>query len=181
MIDSDDAEVTRLRRLRNLALSARAMAIVLEPDPARRNSVFSRSALSCWRIARIATGTLRGHPYVPYQQGPGMLRGVYIRLDAGFAGTIARYRGVSARMFYAQLQRVARELDDARALTWSTELSDTLGRSQTHMRRLLAELGAAARHEAGLQHEVDPAVNAQSGTGGEGEGGVAGNWPFLAF
>jgi hypothetical protein len=36
-----------------------------------------------------------------------------------------------------ELERAARELDDARALTRSTELSDVLGRLQLNIRRLL--------------------------------------------
>jgi hypothetical protein len=181
MVDSDEREVVRLRRLRHVALKARAMAAALEPHPARRNSLLSRSASSCWRIARVATGTLRAHPYVSYQQGPGVLRGIYVHVSAGIAGAIARHRGVSMRAFHAQLQRVARELDDTRALTRSAELSDTLGRSQTQTRRLLGELRAAARHEAGLHHESVPAAEAGSGAQRDAAGSVAGSWPYLAL
>jgi len=35
-------------------------------------------------------------------------------------------------------------LDDARALTWSSELSDSLGRSQTQIRALIKELDDGA-------------------------------------
>ncbi len=43
-----------------------------------------------------------------------------------------------------QLQAVAREVDDVRALTWSPELSDALGRMQIQMRRLANELDLGA-------------------------------------
>jgi len=69
-----DAEVMRLRRLRNTVLRARAMARMLDSHSGRLNSVFSRSAIDCWRVARVITGKLRAHPYLPYQQGPGDLR-----------------------------------------------------------------------------------------------------------
>src|ERR1700719_2128341 len=117
-----DTEVMRLRQLRNTALKARALAAALDSDPARRNSVFSQSAVSCWRIARVITGRLRAHPYLSYQRGPSAVRGVYDRLSAGLLSGIARYRGRSAQTFSRELQRVARGLDDARALTWSSDL-----------------------------------------------------------
>jgi len=149
-----DTEVTRLRRLRNTALRARAVAAALNSDPAPRDSAFSRSAASCWRIARVVTGRLRAHPYLSYQRGPSELRGVYDRLSAGLLGAIARYRGQTQQIFAEELRRVARELDDARALTLSPDLSDTLGRSQTQIRRLIKELDVGALNEAGTFNEA---------------------------
>src|SRR5258708_38913727 len=125
-----ESEVTRVGRLRNPALRGRAVAATLDSEPARRDSVFSRGAVSCWQIARIITGLLRAHPYLSYQRGPSEVRGVYDRLSAGLLGGIARYRGRSHQTFSDELRRVARRLDDARALTWSSELRDTLGRAQ---------------------------------------------------
>jgi len=176
-----DAEVMRLRRLRNTALKARALAGMLDSDAARRDSLFSRSALSCWRIARLTTGTLRAHPYQSFQRGPSALRGIYNRLVAGTVGATARRQERRLQAFYPELLRVARELDDARALTWSAELSDTLGRSQTEIRGLLRELHAGARSEAGPPREMAPEVEARTGAARADAGSVAGNWPYLAF
>jgi hypothetical protein len=176
-----DTEVTRLRRLRNTALRARAVAAVLDSDSARRGSVFSRSAVNCWRIARVITGLLRGHPYLSYQRGPSELRGLYDRVSAGLLGGIARYRGRSLQIFSDELRRVARELDDARALTLSSDLSDTLGRSQTRIRGLIQELDADARNEAGSRHETAPRVETRTGAVRNDSGSVAGNWPYLAI
>jgi len=49
------------------------------------------------------------------------MRGVYDRVSAGLLGAITRYRGRSQQSFSEELRRVARELDDARALTWSSD------------------------------------------------------------
>jgi len=176
-----DIEVTRLRRLRNTVLRARAVAATLDLDSARRDSVFSRGAVSCWQIARVITGLLRGHPYLSYQRGPSGLRGLYDRVSAGLQGGIARSRGRSLQAFSNELRRVARELDDARALTLSSDLSDTLGRSQTRIRGLIKELDAGARSEAGSRHETAPRVETRTGAVRNDSGSVAGNWPYLAI
>jgi hypothetical protein len=129
-----DAEVTRLRRLRSTALKVRALAEAMAAHSVRRDSVFSQGGRSCWRIARLMTGTLRAHPYLSYQRGPSGVRAVYDRASAGLLSGIAQYRGRSLQVFAVELQRVARELDDTRALTWSADLSDALGRSQIQIR-----------------------------------------------
>jgi hypothetical protein len=149
-----DAEVMRLRELRNTSLRVRALARALESDAARRNSLLSRSARSCWRIARVCTGTLRGHPYPSFQRGPSPLRGVYYRVRAGLLGGTARYQDRRLQTFYVEMLRFSRTLDDTRALTLSAELSDTLGRSQPEIRGLLKDLHAGARAETGAQHEA---------------------------
>src|ERR1700687_1997621 len=142
-----DTEVIRLRRLRNTALKVRAVAAALDTEPAGRDSVFSRGAVRSWQIARVITGWLRAHPYLSYQRGPSEVRGVYDLFSAGLLAGFARYRGRSLQIFSLELQRLARELDDARALTWSSDLSDTLGRTQKQIRTLIAELDAAGRPE----------------------------------
>jgi hypothetical protein len=176
-----DIEVTRLRRLRNTALRARALAAALDSDSTRRDSVFSRSAVSCWQIARVITGLLRAHPYLSYQRGPGEIRGIYNRVSAGLLGGIARYRDRSLQAFSDELRRVARELDDARALTWSSDLSDTLGRSQTRIRGLIKDLDAGVHNEAGSRHETAPRVETRAGAVRDDSSSVAGSWPYLAI
>jgi hypothetical protein len=176
-----DTEVMRLRRLRNTALKARALAAALDSDPARRSSVFSRSAVTSWRIARVTTGWLRAHPYLSYQRGPSEVRGAYDRLSAGMLSAVARYRGRSLQTLSRELQRVARELDDARALTWSSDLSDTLGRSQMQIRTLIKELDADTRAEVPSRHETLARVETRTGNRRDDAGSVAGNWPDLAI
>jgi hypothetical protein len=81
----------------------------------------------------------------------------------------------------AELQSVARELDDARALTWSTDLSDTFGRSQAQLRRLMAEVEAGARKEAGKDAGSRSVIVPDAASAGGEEANLAGNWPYLAF
>jgi hypothetical protein len=184
-----DSEVIRLRRLRNTALRARAIAAGMDDKPLRSSSVFSRSAQGCWRIARVATGRLRTHPHLGFQRGPSHLRALCDRVTARLLRAVARYRGQSQQIFATELQRVARELDDTRALTRCAELSDDLGRLQIQIRQLLKELDAAVRQEAGPHIETQSRVDAPSGfqerPSGFKERGdadvIEGNWPYLAF
>jgi hypothetical protein len=176
-----DMEVIRLRRLRNTALRARAIAVALDSDPPERGTVFSASAQICWRIARLMTGRLRAHPYLSYQRGPSELRAAFHRISAGVLGAIARYRGRHRQTYAGELRHVARELDDARALTWSTELSDTLGRLQMQIRRLLVELDAGARAEAEARLETAPRDRARADRAPDETESAAGDWPYLAF
>jgi hypothetical protein len=173
-----DAEVMRLRRLRDTALRARALAAALKSFDRRRGSVFTRSAVSCWQIARTITGRLRGHPDLSYQRGPSELRTLVDRIRAKVLGSAARDRKRSLAMLADEVQGVARELDDARALTWSAELSDDFGRAQIHLRWLIAELGGS-RQAAGLRAARAPSRGLAAIR--EGESDVAGNWPYLAF
>jgi hypothetical protein len=166
-----DAEVARLRRLRNTALRARAVVKILSSRTVQPNPVFSRSAAGCWRIARTITGRLRAHPHLGYQRGPGHVRGAYDYLGAAWLGGIARYRGRSVQCCSAQLRLVIRELDDARALTWSADFSDSLGRFQLQIRRLIEEVDAGAHWEAGSTRICTGPPPAEA----------AANWPYLAF
>jgi hypothetical protein len=176
-----DAEVIRLRRLRNTVLRARAIARVLDSQSGRLNSVLSRSAHDCWRVARVITGKLRGHPYLAYQRGPGALRTVYHHVAAKLIGGLALRRGRRWRTFSVELQRAARELDDVRALTWSPELSDTLGRSQMQIRRLVMEVDVAARKEGGSAYQpAGIAVPVVAG-GRDDSSRMGGQWPYLAI
>jgi hypothetical protein len=176
-----DTEVVRLRQLRTAALKARALAVAMDSYPSRNGEIFSRSAVSCWRIARVVTGRLRAHPYLSYQRDASPARALFDRVIAHLLAAISQRQGQGLRTFLAEMKRVAREVDNARALTWSADLSDSLGRSQTEIRRLIKEVEAGARKESGTPVESayarDPGVKLI----GDEPGGVAGNWPYLAF
>jgi hypothetical protein len=175
-----DAEVIRLRRLRDTVLRARAMAKVLNSHSGMLNSVFSRAAVDCWRIARVLTGKLRSHPYLAYQRGPGVTRTICDYMSTLLLGSLAVKGGRQWRTFARELQRVSRELDDVRSLTWSSELIDALGRSQTQIRMLLEEVDAAARKECGSSHQ--PArMDAPIMVGGGDDSGRNEQWPYLAI
>jgi hypothetical protein len=180
----NDLEVLRLRQLRNTALRARAIAAALRSSAetcSPRTATLSSSEAACWRIARVITGRLRAHPYPGYQQGPSQLRGACHRVSARMLATIASHRGRSLQTLSGELRRVVGELDDARALTWSADLSDTFGRSQTQIRMLIQELDAGASNEAGSLLEAGVRIEARAEARPGDARGTAANWPYLAF
>jgi hypothetical protein len=143
-------EVTRLRRLRQSALKVRALARVLGGGKRNDGGIFERGALLNWRIARIATGQLRSHPYPSYQRDPSFFESGVDRLAAILVGTVAGLRGRAAETFLGELRGAARELDDTRALTLSPDLSDALGRAQASMRILIDDIQQRALLESGV-------------------------------
>ncbi len=179
-----DAEVLRLRKLRNVALRARTLARALESgsvDP----GTFAESAVICWTIGRIASGTLRGHPYLRYQRGPSPLRAAADLAICSLSAWVARRQGRVCRVLAAELEHVGREVGDLRALTWLPDLSDALGRAQTRVRRLIAALEAGTRSESGAAAQPSPA-GARADISGAAldaalNGPVASDWPYLAI
>ena len=136
-------EVTRLRRLRKTALKVRALASSLSVG-GQDAGVYERAALLNWRIARIATGRLRSHPYESYQKDQGTLESGVDRCIAYLKAKVAMIRGSGMRVFLDEAAVASRELDDTRALTLSADLSDALGRVQQCMRDLIEEARAHA-------------------------------------
>jgi hypothetical protein len=176
-----DAEVLRLRKLRNVALRVRALARILDSDSEQGQSAFAKSAVICWTIARVASGRLRAHPYLSYQQGPSRLRDLADGLIASLSAFNARRQNRRLSICAQQLQTVAREVDDVRALTWSPELSDALGRVQIQMRRLANELDLGAIGETGsMMPRVKVAAGAESSNSLD-EIAVDNSWPYLAI
>jgi hypothetical protein len=131
-------EVTRLRRLRKTALRLRALAMAL--DAGEDNRVYERASVLSWRIARIATGRLRSHPYRSYQRDPGYFESGADRFNTYIRAVVALMRGQGLSIFLQEISAAARELDDSRALTLSSELSDALGRAQSDIRVLIDEV-----------------------------------------
>jgi hypothetical protein len=180
MIDTD---VMRLRQLRNAALRARAVARALNSESLNSNSgsaIFARSAVIFWSIARVATGQLRAHPFLDYQKGPSRLRDLADRVVSALA---AMRPGRKFSALALELQRVVREVDDARALARLPDLSDSLGRSQQQLRRLGAELASQVRAELGTSPVSGTAAGARVQTNGGAANAMAGqdNWPYLAI
>jgi hypothetical protein len=176
-----DAEVLRLRKLRNVALRARALAKILDSD-SQEQSVFARSAVICWTIARVASGRLRAHPYLSYQQGPSRMRDVADGLVASLVAMNARRRNRTVNVYAQQLQTVVHEVDDVRALTWSPELSDALGRMQIQLRRLAHEFDLDALGESGAAMLPRAKAVACAANGNSLREIAADNaWPYLAI
>jgi hypothetical protein len=177
-----DAEVLRLRKLRSVALRARALAKILDSDCTQEQSVFARSAVMCWTIARIASGHLRAHPYLSYQQGPSALDDAADSLTAALAALNARRRNRRSSVYEQQLRSVAREVNDARALTWSPDLSDALGRIQIRMQRLANELELGTLAETGATLTPRTKAVARAETSNSLDEIAADNaWPYLAI
>jgi hypothetical protein len=160
-----DAEVMRLRRLRRAALLTRALA---------RSLHFARSGVAAWSIARLINGKLWAHPNLSCQQGPGALQTLTDQALAALTAFVATKQGRPHGVFAQQLQILAREVNDVRALTWSPDLSDALGRAQWQLLRSLQDLNAGIQREGGAPIAVRAA--AQS----EGSAGTT-DWPYLAI
>jgi hypothetical protein len=168
-----DAEVLRLRKLRNVALRARALGGFLNSNSGDE-SVFAKGTVLSWSIARIATGRLRAHPYLSYQRGHGTLATL---ADAAIAATLAaaaRRQRRELPVYAQQLQALAREVDDVRSVSLSPDLSDALGRVQVQMRRLMSDLAC--------QLPVQRSVAAVNEARGSLQDIAAENaWPYLAI
>jgi predicted secreted protein len=94
----------------------------------------------------------------------------------------ARRENRCLSVFTLPLQTVARGVDDVRALTWSPDLSDALGRMQIQIRRLANELEVGALGESGatIKPRVQATVCAEAGDS-LNELSDENNWPYLAI
>ncbi len=138
--------------------------------------MLTRGACASWRIARVVSGRLKAHPYLRYQKDTSL--GVIV-----LNGVLARWLALKSRNrlqalceYETNLHRLARQLEDARALTWSSDLSDTFGRSQTEIRSLLAAVAGettASGSKRLPQHELSLADRRGGSLGTRDRGGLA--------
>lgn len=148
--------------------------------------LLERGACASWRIVRVVSGKLIEHPYLRYQQGPGTGSLLGNRLTAEWVALTCKDRSAGLRAYAAELQSLSRQLDDARALTWSTDFSDALGRSRSEIKTLLDTLAAEAQ-DVQLETRVPVRSARAEGTPRTDRlvGGLAqrleGDWPYLAF
>jgi hypothetical protein len=126
---------------------------------------------------------LRAHPYLSYQRGPSQGRALADRLIAAVVASIARGQNRRLNILAEQLQCVAREVDDARALTWSQDLSDALGRTQLQVRRLAKELDTELHSDAAKvgASRINAIVRADPSQVALEDIGVENSWPYLAI
>ena len=141
-----DAEVERLRRLRGTALRVRALSIALA-QRSSRDPLLHQVRFAAWRVARIASGRLRAHPYARFQRDAGAGIILWNSLFATAVALRVRTRQHALASTVGQCRRLAREVEGARALTWAADLSDALGRSQKELRALLYRLEQRFDHE----------------------------------
>jgi hypothetical protein len=177
-----DPEVARLRRLRSSALRVRAIARSLGSTRlAFHDSLFARGACASWRIARVVSGRLKAHPYLRFQKRASVVSLMRNRVLAGFAALWARSRRQALLAYESELRQLVRQLDDARALTWSTELSDTFGRSQTEIKSLMAALAHETHNPMESLRVSKRGSQATADRVGDLAQPIAGDWPYLAF
>jgi len=190
-----DPEVARLRRLRAEALRAREIARRL--GTARwgtKDPLLERGACASWRLARVVTGKLIEHPYLRYQQGAGVGSLVGNRLAAEWIALVHKDRSSGLKAYASELQSLSRQLDDARALTWSTDFSDALGRSKSEIKTLLRTLDVESQSVETEPVPLEPLETrlpvrtARAGSVprtdtlvGELAKGFETDWPYLAF
>jgi hypothetical protein len=168
-------EVERLRKLRTTALRVRAIARALESSQ-RQPLVadrLQRVSGAAWRISRAVSGRLRAHPYTTFQKDAGTFT---ILANSLRAWAAARFLGRHARAagyLAGELSTLSRLLDDARALTCTLDLSDSLGRSQIEIRALITEIRGRQRAS------VTPALVLQPRAGAVAAGDS--DWPYLSL
>jgi hypothetical protein len=194
-----DPEVARLRRLRDEALRVRQIARRLGAARWGNNDpLLNRGACASWRLVRVVTGKLIEHPYLRYQQGPGLGTLLGNRLAAEWIALTRKERSRGLNTLAFELQSLSRQLDDARALTWSTDFSDALGRSRSEISRLVHALAtetqtatqtatqaATETHDVELEPRLRPARAEGMPRTDSLVGGLAQrferDWPYLAF
>ena len=187
-----DPDVARQRRLRDVALRVREIARRL--GAARwgiDEPLLARGACASWRIARVVTGKLMEQPYLRYQQSAGVGSLIGNRLAAEWIALVSKDRPSGLKAYAFELQSLSRQLDDVRALTWSIEFSDALGRSQSEIKTLLRTLaveihGAETESLALATREPVRAAGTASiprndRLAGEIAKGFEADWPYLAF
>ena len=144
-------------------------------------TLYFSGAHACWRVARAASGRLKAHPHLSYQKGATL--GTVI-VNAGVASFLAaavpKNRIRRLRDYAQRVRLLSRELDDARALTWSTELSETFARSQAEIRSLIAALDAAIPSDAGVPKTKNAATAAIVAPVQGYRARATGDWPYLA-
>jgi len=177
-----DPEVARLRRLRSSALRVRAIARSLGATRfASHDPLFARGACSTWRIARVVSGRLKAHPYLHFQKQASVVSLLRHSVLAGFAALCVRSRRQALLEYESQLRQLMRQLDDARALTWSTELSDTFGRSQIEIKSLMAALAHETHSPMDSARALKRGSAATASRAADLAPPIAGDWPYLAF
>jgi hypothetical protein len=148
-----------------------------------KHLLLTRGGCAAWRVARAVTGRLRAQPSARWQKDAGILVVTVNALIAAIAALGTRRDSVLKR-FAGELKLLARELDDARALTWVADLSDSFGRSQVEVRSLLSALADEARGRLcdGAAARDAPPVMTPVGSDAPHFGpAAAADWPYLGF
>ena len=179
-----------------MALRVRAIAHTLNSKPYASDDVLlAQIAGASWRIARAVSGRLRAHPYASYQQDAGLGEQLCHRLFANSLALGIRSRGQALAKCEWHMSSLARHLADVRALTWSPDLSESLGRSAFELSGLFDALARETHGSCGsgpLPHGCAVAANGAGNFAGSivagslvagslVAGSLVGDWPYLAL
>jgi hypothetical protein len=177
-----DPEVARLRRLRDEALRVREIARAFASAPwANGETTLSTGACVSWRIARVVSGKLKGQPSRRYQRGAGAGSLLVNRAVAAYLARARRGRRRALKEFESRVQALTRRLDDARALTRSTDFSDTLGRSQAELKALTRSLLQQGAEAVPVPERAVRRAPRHDGRTPELAPHMAGDSPYLAL
>ena len=116
-----------------------------------------------------------------YQRDVGVGSIVSNRLFASFLAMTSRDRVQALKRFESQVHALMRHLDDTRALSWSSDFSDTLGRSQYELQSLLEDLAQITKSTVPAAERLPKRANRTDNLVGEIARTVEGDWPYLAF
>jgi len=103
------------------------------------------------------------------------------RLAATYAGLTHSDRLSGLRHFETELQTLDKHLGDTRALSWSSDFSDTLGRSQYEIGSLLEDLARVTGSRTPAPERLAKRAPRGESLVGNLASTVQGDWPYLAF
>jgi len=176
-----DPEVARLRRLRSEALLVREIARMFESSQwAANESLLDRSACASWRIARVVSGRLRGHPYAEYQKDAGAASRTGNRLHAYYLALTHKNRVPALEALEAHVNALGKRLDDAISLAWSSDFSEALSRAQLEIKTLGVALAQETRSGRTQERLAVRPPSPEQMVADLGPA-LEGDWPYLAF
>jgi hypothetical protein len=100
---------------------------------------------------------------------------------ASLLAMITKDRVQALKRFESRVQALMRRLDDTRALSWSSDFSDTLGRSQYELESLLEDLAQITQSTVPAGERLPKRAKRTDNLVGELARTVEGDWPYLAF
>ncbi len=176
-----DPEVARLRRLRSEALLVREIARTFESSQwAANESLLDRSACAGWRIARVVSGRLRGHPYAQYQRHASAASRTGNRLHAYYLALTHENRVPALQALEEHVTSLGKQLDDAISLAWSSDFTEALSRAQLEIKALGAALAQETRSGRTQERLAVRPSSAERMVGDLGPA-LEGDWPYLAL
>jgi len=167
--------IGQLRMLRRRALLVREVCRRWAANGER--GLYADSALAAWRLSRVVSGWLIGHPNRQYH--PRRSRSVSTALlCASFAVRVLHWSAAArARWLTVQLQALTRACSDTRSVTSSVSINEMLGRHQPH----LLALERLARDRGPLPQSQRSPVTSAPAKRVAHSAYDADTWPFLSI